>query len=173
MDSSFPRLDHVASYLRSEMAAATSAARRAESSPHDALLAALAALPPIEAVSLPRPEVDRADEHGNTPLLLAAANGDYAIALELYKAGSDITRMNRQGCSALTMVLRALRRCRDNEDRVRLSLTLEALLGVLNGMLDNGGPIADKARAILKAGLKEASDHAQAEQCSIIQVLDR
>jgi hypothetical protein len=155
------------SYLLSDIAAVAPQARPAEPGPYDALLSALATLPAIDA--LPTPEFDRAVEHGNTPLMLAAANGDYA---ELHKAGGDLARRNHQGRSALTMVLGKLRRCSDNEDRVRYILTLKALLTELQGMLEVGGAKGQGARAILEEACVEADLHGQAEQWMIVAVLN-
>ena len=170
MDRFLP-LAHVASHLRSEMAPAAPPARPAKPSPQDALVSALATLPAIEAIALPTPDVDRADKHGNTALMLAAANGDYTVVVELHEAGGDVTLRNVEGHSALMIVLRALRRCSDSEDRVRYSLTLGALLGVLRGMMDKGGLVKDRARVILEAGCEEARNHEQAEHATIVQIL--
>ena len=157
------------SYLFSDIAAVAPQARPAEPGPYDALLSALATLPATDA--LPTPEFDRADEHGNTPLMLAAANGDYAVAIDLHKAGGDLARRNHQGRSALTMVLGKLRRCSDNEDRVRYILTLKALLTQFQGMLEVGGEKGQRARAILKEARVEARRHDQAEQWMIVAIL--
>lgn len=156
------------SYVSSDIAAVAPQARPAEPGPYDALLSALATLPAID--TLPTPEFDRADEPGITPLMRAAANGDY-VAVELHKAGGDLARRNHQGRSALTMVLGKLRRCSDNEDRVRYILTLKALLTGLQGMLEVGGEKGQRARAILEEACVEARRHGQAERRMIVAIL--
>jgi ankyrin repeat protein len=112
-------------------------------------------------------DVDQPDKRGNTPLILATAKGEYGITYRLLFAHADVTRENGDRCSPLQMTLR----CWDDHERVRYSLTFEALLTALRGMVDKGGESREKARAILEAAAQEARDNGLAEQSRIIQIL--
>ncbi len=114
-----------------------------------------------------RIDVDQPDKRGNTPLILATAKGEYGITYRLLVANADVTRENDDHCSPLLMTLR----CWDDHERVRYSLTFEAVLGVLKGMMDKGGEAGEKARTILEAAAEKARVSELAEQWRIIQIL--
>ncbi len=139
MDRYLRPLAHVASHLRSALAEEVSPPIwQAEPRSYDALISALAALPPIGTVVRP------------------ADSGEGL-------AESDLG-------AAVMAALRALRSNGDDE-LVRHSLTLHALLTALQGMLREGGERERDARAILKAACREAHEHEQVEEWMIMQVL--
>jgi hypothetical protein len=117
----------------------------------------------------PKLDVNQSDKRGNTPLMLAAATGNYGVVYRLLAGHADVTRKSSGGHSSLVMTLQ----CWDDANRVYFSLTLEAQLEVLKGMLAEGGNVEQRARAILEAAYKEADDHGQAERSRIALILGK
>jgi ankyrin repeat protein len=114
-------------------------------------------------------DVNQTDKHGNTSLILAAAKGHYGIVYRLLADHADVARENANRCSPLVVTLQFW----DDHERVRYCKIFEALLKVLQGMMNDGGEVKDKARAILEAAYQEASAHGQAEQWRIGQILGK
>jgi hypothetical protein len=112
-------------------------------------------------------DIDQPDRRGNTPLILAAARGDYVITSRFLDAGADVTRENRKRLSPLMMTIKNWK----DHDRVRYSFTFEAVVRALEGLMDKGGESREKARTILEAAAQAASASDMAEQWRIVQTL--